>query len=396
MSQPFDPRKMLKQLAIPLLRDFFRQRSELLDLPWDELRASRRIDPIYDAWQRLPDAARREVHIGLRDIHGLADGKGLQVIAEAIRTHAPDRVWEFTSCGSRLNKALWFYLNFRELFDQVGLFAHADALSTGRYAIRRNSLPKHPIVVTPEITLALGNALRDYYWSQQLRGERCRVEHYTRSDGNEYFFAYLDDWPDAPLVFAENGKLEPLPARYAFSVLFVFCPQDGSLEFVAKGGRAIHYPLQRAFCQSVLGLDVGPADPLRPAYDLGVLLDPDFAFPTDPGDRIAQVRLAKIRLASQSEMPEVKSKEIEFGKRVGRRRSLELIQQDLDALGLTRAQAFVKQAALEFRFVPWSGGRPGQMTINITVPNTCDLKDKPEELQGAGGRCLKMWGILCA
>lgn len=392
----FDPRKILRQLSIPLLKEFFRRRGELQDLPWSELKARRGFLPICEAWQRLPEPARRDVHVKLRDVQELADDKGMKAVVEAIRAHYPDRLWEFNSCGNRANKALWFRLHFPDLFDQAVLFAQADALAAGRYFVRRNTLPKQRPVVTPEVATTLEAALREYYWSQEMRGERCRVEHYTRPDGNEYFFAYLDDWPDAPLAFTDDGELGPLSARYAFSVLFVFCPQDGSLELVAKGPQAIQYPLQRAFCRAVLGIDVEPADPLRPVYDLSVLLDPDFTFPTDPRDHVEQIRLKKIELGQLDANREVDARWVKFNRRIGPRRALEIVQEELACRGLKRADVYVKRASLEFRFLPWGDDRAGKMSVNITVPNTCDLKDKPEPMQAVCDRCFKAWGILCA
>lgn len=392
----FDPRKILRQLSIPLLKEFFRRRGELQDLPWSELKARSGFQVICEAWQRLPEAARRDVHVQLSDVLEVADNKGMKAIAEALRAHHPDRIWEFKSCGNRANKALWFRLHFPDLFDQAVLFAQADALSAGRYAVRRNTLPNQRPVVTPEVTTTLGTALREYYWSQEMRGEQCRVEHYTRPDGDEYFFAYLDDWPDAPLVFADDGKLEPLPARYALSVLFIFCPQDGALELVAKGPQAIQYPLQRAFCRSVLGIDVEPADPLRPVYDLNVLLDPDFAFPTDPSDHIAEVRLTRISVAPRNAVAGVTGGGLDFGPSLSRQQSLEKIQGLLALIEAPRDQATVTDAAIEFRFLPWGIDRAGRMTVNVTPPNRCDLKDKPEEMQVVVDRCFKTWGILCA
>ena len=37
MAKSFDPRKVLKQIANPLLREFFSRRGELLDVPWDQI-----------------------------------------------------------------------------------------------------------------------------------------------------------------------------------------------------------------------------------------------------------------------------------------------------------------------------------------------------------------------
>ena len=48
MAKPFDPRKVLKHIANPLLREFFTRRGELGDVPWDEL-TEHKIEPVFDA-----------------------------------------------------------------------------------------------------------------------------------------------------------------------------------------------------------------------------------------------------------------------------------------------------------------------------------------------------------
>ena len=76
----------------------------------------------------------------------------------------------------------------------------------------------------------------------------------------------------------------------------MFQPEDGTLELFARGGRAVHEPLQAAFCQAVLDVKAEPANPLRPAFTLDHLLDPNFPLVTDPGDRVAEAKIVRLRL----------------------------------------------------------------------------------------------------
>jgi len=385
---------MLKQSSIPLLRQFFTRRGELQDLPWEELKESRECDLIYHGWQALPDVQRRQVQTIFQDLWELADERGIRAFAEELKAHDPERSWEFTACHSRLNKVLWFYIHYPKLFETVALFVRADWLSTSRYAVRRNSLPKKSITVTPQIRESLASALRDYYWSHEMRGRYCHVEHHSRSGGNEYFFAYLDDWPDSQLVFEDNGAFESVSQRYAFSVLFVFCPQDGSLELVAQGSSDVHYPLQRAFSRSVFGIDVAPADPYRPAYDLNRVLEPDFTYPTDTTDRIAQIRLKRVRLMPIASSRCAASLEIRFTPQITRRQWLDVIHRQIAALGLTPSQVEVRQASFQLVFLNAGLGRTKTATFNVNLPSSCDLKTKPDEIREIGQRCLERWEIL--
>lgn len=394
MSRNFDPRALLKQSSIPLLRQFFHQRGELQELPWEELHEQRQFEIIYHAWQALPDAQRRQLHSIFQEIWELADERGIRALADELQIHAPDRAWEFTSCYSRLNKVLWFYLHFPEQFARVAMFVRADWMSTSRYAVRRNSLPKKPIHVTPQMRETLASELRDFYWPREMRGRHCHVEHYSRSGGNEYFFAYLDDYPDSRLVFEEDGAFDAVLQRYAFSVLFVFCPHDGSLELVTHGNKAVHYPLQRAFSRSIFGMEVAPADPLRSVYDLNRILDFDFNYPTDTADQIASVRLKRIRLVPSASSLSAASLDIRFKPMTARRQWLEVIHAQIAALGLSRTHVEVQQASFQLIFHNTGHGRTKTATFSVSLPSACDLKTKTDEIRDIGQRCLQRWGIL--
>ena len=83
MAKAFDPRKVLKQIANPLLRVFFERRGELTEIAWDQL-TEHKIEPVFEAWQALPERQRQEVQVILRDINELADHRGMAVLAEEI------------------------------------------------------------------------------------------------------------------------------------------------------------------------------------------------------------------------------------------------------------------------------------------------------------------------
>lgn len=396
MAKHLDPRTLLKQISIPLLQEFFQRQRMLQDLPWDALKERRQVAPICDAWQRLPEARRRHVQAVLQDLNELSDHRGMKVFAEEVTQTAPHRAWELIACRTRPNKAIWFYLNFPEQFEQAALLARADALSSSRYAVRRTGLPKVAIDVTPQLKRALETALSNHYWPNEMRGKHCHIEHHTRSGGEEYFFAYLDDWPDTRLVFTDDGDLCPTSDRYAFSVLFIYCPRDGSLEVVAKGGASVYHPLQQAFCRSVFDMPIEPADPLRPEYRLQHVLDPTFTYPTDSTDGIARVQLQRIRMVTNDNTFPVMTFDLEFRRSVTRSQWLEIIHHNLESHDLRASQVAVQRATFQLIFLKIGLARARTMSFTISVPSTCNLKAKPDEDREIGERCLSLWEMCHA
>ncbi len=180
---------------------------------------------------------------------------------------------------------------------------------------RWQGLPVENLTITEDVTKALQKALRRCYWPNQLRGRHRHVHHYPRHNGVDYFFAYLDNWPDTLLAFDADGEVEQHAERYAFSHVFAFDAQTGTLDLIAKGGRKIQQHLRQAFCSAVLGQDAGNSVPLRPAYRLDHLLTSGLTFATDPSDQIADVRLTRIRIAPRGMLKDVRYEEIGFSSR---------------------------------------------------------------------------------
>lgn len=393
MAQPFDLRKQLKLHDKCLLRQLFAKHGELLDFPWETLRP-RNVEPLVEQWDHIDESKRRDVQVILQDVNELADDRGQRILAEELSWRYPDKVAEFGQLNSLLDKALWAYLEALDAFDEAAIFARAEALRSGQFANRWNGLPAKTIQVTNDLKEALQEAVQSYYWTHELRGGVCRVHHYTRANGAEFFFAYLPDWPDKRLVFDPDGNLTAREETYTFTNVFIYVPSEGALELIAKGGKKVHFPLRRAFCKTVLGIEVDDAEPIRPSYQLNHLLDTGFAFVTEPEDRIAAVRLRRIRLVPTVSVPAVEYLEPKLLEGASHAEVMNAIQQLLNALGLNRSQVTVSQVGIQLEFLS-DGRRKGKtMTFNVTYPNTCDLKSKPDDVRAVGERCMKRWGIL--
>lgn len=388
MAKPFDPRKVLKHVANSLLREFFSRRGELAGVPWDDL-TEHRIDPIFEGWQALPERQKLEVQIILRDIHELADHRGLAVLAEEILWRCPERADEFKAQVSKADKAMWMYLHVPAAFDEAAMFARADALAAGRYWNRRNGLPKKQIAVDQAMREKLAQALTSFYGPTQMRGRHCHVVHYPRSGGSDYFFAYLDDYPDKRLVFDGDGDEPTVRAdRYAFENVFVYNGDEGSLEIYAPG--KVWEPLQVAFCKAVLGVDVPPVDPLRPSYRLDHLLQHNFSLATDPADRIEDARVTRLRILPLGSGGYV---EIKADPRSDRNDIYRKIDRWLRRENLPVESLRVGQATFSLRFIHNGTGRQPTLTFDVSVPHSSNLKSKPDEMRIIGERCLRMWEV---
>jgi hypothetical protein len=393
MSSTFDLRKALKQMSNVYLQQFFRERGELLDVPWDGLK-EHKIDPIVDAIQALPAGSRRKVQVLFKSFDRLSDSAGLKVLLEELRERYPKKVRHWAALNRRLNKVLWTYLHARDAFEEAVVFARADSLASTRFWNRWPCTPHDGIAITPKRIAALKKALRDYYRKKDLRGEHCEVHYHSRRNGAVYFFAYLPDWPDNFMVFNDEGELHSIDVPTAFTILFVYTPATGALEMIASGGKPVQQELRRLFCETVLGqTDVDPADPERPAYLLDHLLAPGFRFKTDAADGIADVHVTRLLV-----MPSVVGHDLD-GLLLRLRVDLPWPSalENLDALlasrDLTRSHVNVEDVRIRIQLMGDGERRGKLLTINVT-PRSCDLKSQDDDdLRVLGEKCLRAWGI---
>ena len=389
MAKQFDPRRVLKQVSNSMLQQFFTRHGVLKDLAWEDL-AETHIEPLFEAWQQMPEGQRVAVQLILQDVNELADDRGLRVLAEEVQNGAPERVDEWSVLESQRDKAMWVYLNLPEAFAEAAMFARADALAAGRYWVKRNSLPKQKPVADEGCRAALAQALSEYYWPTQLRGQHCLVEHYQRANGTDYFFAYLDDYPDRHLVFNESGEMVPRSDRYAFDNVFAYSPQDGTLELYAHGGGEVTTALQGLFCRTVLDTEIDPDDAAKAVYQLDQLKARSVRLPTDPADRIAEVRIRSLRLEVVGSPR--RRITLDADPRGERGDIHQMIERYLNSERLPLSALRVIHVRIGLTFMAEDGVRPKTLTFNVSL-NSCDLKSKTDDMRAVGERCLKLWEV---
>lgn len=389
----FDLKKQLTIHDRSLLQELLGQEPTMQDIDWGSI-PKNNIEAIATAWEGLEESRKRHFQVILQDVQHLADPKGLKVLIEELEWRHPGQMETFAQLKSPADKALWAFMYANDVFEAAVIFARAEALRNGQQANIWNSLPKQPIEITEEKLSVLEQQIRNYYWTREMRGDICKVHQYDRHDGSQYFFAYLPDWPDKRLCFDETEQLTPREEAYAFSNAFVFEPSLGTIELIAKGGRKVQNELRRAFCQSMLGVEVNDEDPVKPVYQLDHVLDQSFAFTTLLDERIASVHLRRVRLVPRVHVPELEQLEFRFRSTTDLTSIRTLLASQLHALGLGFDQVSVFQAAIQFQFMG-DGNRKGKtMMVNVSCPNTCDLKSKPDDQELIGRNCFVRWGIF--
>ena len=398
MSRPFDPIQILRSISHDLLRQLFQQHHGVPPVPWASF-SRRNPGPLLTAWNSMSAGDRSQMQLALHEIYLLATDDGLRALAQSVQCRHADRFAEFQQLENRFDQCLWAWLHAHEAFEEAALFARADELSSSRSWSRwqlPGAAPTAPVEVTEQQVEAFRLALQQLYWTRELRGQHCRVNYLQRHTGQHYFFAYLDNWPNQLLAFQNDGELETLAGRYAFHNVFAWDSQAHVLELAAGGGQRMQAQLPRLFCRAFLSKQIDAGWRIRPAYQLDHLLTDGLDLQTDPEDRISRVRLTRIRVAWRAVGRSVQYEEIGFR----RTTPLAEAQRELRGRLLERAGGThclqVKSVGFQVYLRGGGGARDRSFSFHVNAPNTCNLKEKTDDIRAIGERCLKLWGIARA
>lgn len=387
MVQQFNPKRVLRQISNPLLKEFFERQGHPLDVDWDRL-TNTQVDDIFDAWQRLPDDQRKAVEIAFHDVHEMADEDGTRVIIEEGQHHGEDLAPLLEPMESRYDKAIWTFMNRPQVWDAAVRFAKADSLSGGRSWIKRGKVPQVEPKIDDESILALQEAMSGFHRDRQARGHHCKVEYLPRGSDHHYYFVYLSNYADTYINFDDAGHFQRTAERRAFEVVFAYDRASGTLEMYAKGGKKVIEPLQQLFCTIILGEPLSPEEPGTYPFQLNGLMERTFTFPTDPEDGVEEVSVRGMRLSILGRLRGRIT--LEPDPNDGRERIYEMLEDDLNRRRLPKSILHVTKATLNFRLNGNGHGR--SLTFDIT-PSGSNLKSKREVQRLLGEKYLKRWEI---
>ena len=390
MSRPYAPKSVLRHLPFDLLRTFLDHERIDLGVDWDGLPdgESAAVSAVYTAWTEAGPEPRRRVELMLRRVHDLATPFGTRALIGECQFRGDDPTAELDAVDGHHGKALWVLMNHPPAFHAAHLFETANSFP-GRYWATRTGLPVGPADLSPDRVQELKRAIADYYRREEGRGHRCTLEAYPRPDGL-HLFAYLDDYTETYVGHDDRGSLRRSPQRPAFEVVFVHDPVTGMLDLYARGGKPVKRVMTDLFCRHLLGVDAPEDVPDGPAYDLSGLLDPHRPFPTDPADGVTDVIVRRLRVGVPFTQRRVT---LESDPRAGPKDIHVMVADHFPPARFPRDRLTVTQATLCLVLAPADGGKDRALTFDMSCPDRCTLKNRPDDDRALGEKYLSRWGL---
>jgi len=386
IMRQYSAKTFLRNTPNELLQQYFQRAGVDLNLEWRRLYETDIIH-IFAALERQPEAVRSASDRDFRLINELACQRGVHSILHQAAFSSGDWSDRFAAMGGHYERAMWTFLHEPMVFGIAGTFHEMDR----RSAWRRRFVGQRLEVRTDEKASAIFKKKLQLFFRHQGRGRFCHIDYYVRLEPERHcFFAYPEDYADTELGFDDAGHLLQRSRRPAFEMIFVYRPEEGVLELSGRGRKEQIEQLMRIFATTILNLVDLPADNGCVPFDLEVLKDRTFPFPTDPADRVAAVNLRSLRF----ELPPPGGRRIIVAANsngCGPRTLHDLVDAAIDKARLPLTQLQVSQARLQLVFAPTDDQRPRTLTFEVTYPDRCTLRDDP--CDQVAKKYLRRWGI---
>ena len=375
--QQFAMRQFFRDAPINLLERYFKGNGWLTDFDFSGFQAGN-VEPLYRAWEALPDEARAQSEETFREIDALACEGGIKAILDDAEFWGKreELLAVVSALDSWHERSFTIFLDHPQYWKVATAFFHADTIGK-RYWRKCKNLPAKPAKVEDANRVAALEAnLVHYFTTQEGRGKKCKVEVYRRGT-LEYFFAYPEDHPRKPLMW-KGRELKPQLETPAFEIIFVFDAEQGSLDIYIDGDRRIVPELQKIFAGIMLDFVLTGSDKDARIYDLEPLKSPDIQFHFSPESGILGVAVKKLRLSLQTRP--VQRIILEATPTPENPRA---VYDMLDKLEKSYPKAAMKvtQVGIVVTFAGKDGGRPTTRSFDLGWPNSCSLaRDEKGEI----------------
>lgn len=382
-----DPRDFAQHIRGELLTEYLKKRHHV-DFPLPSKEDESReecADRFMEFLKAQDEKTRDQVFMEFEYINSLSSDNHITALCAHFPNIQREKLIE-QRAENNDERALLAYINYADEFDDY--YSRANIESS---AVKELTLPKSvPLSeITDEKVQAFEPKVQGVY-RQSYKGEQCKIKIF-RDDKSIILRAYLEDLPTRDTAFIKGKLDEKRTRKPVFDAIFIYKPELNLLGVRAIGGKGMVSELQRLFCEYLLGIKNINTEEQR--YKIPPLKDVmALNLVADATDGIDRVYLKSIRLKDKGVPHKIY---IDVGGRA-QYAGTETIQQILKELTLDQNSAWEPESikiTVVFRQYGEKGRRK-QVSVTITPPNTCDLKNRPQD--DVVRKLLKDWGLHIA
>lgn len=343
--------------------------------------ADRFIDFIY----KQPEDLRNKVFMELEYVNSLSSENHISALCSS--SPDIDRENEIEKRAQTYDeRALLAFTHHQKDFDDY--YSRANIQELG---VKELTLPKVVDVseINTEVNIQAFETKVQNVYRKALKGEKCKIKAFQDND-KLILRAYLEDLPTRDTVFDGKQLDEKHIRKPVFDVVFVYKPDLNMLGVRALGGKPVISELQKLFCSHFLGITNINTEEKR--YTLTSIKDlANLNLTANASYGVERSYLKSIRLVHQGVPHKLY---IDVGGK-NQYSGTDAVQDILKELKLDTSNGWEPESIkITIVFKQVGRGRRKQVSVTITPPNTCDLKNRPQD--DVVRKLLKDWGIYVA
>lgn len=367
-----------------LLRSYFSRRGVLAHLNVEGVRRRAAARMVTAAIAELPAPDREIVESDFREMFFIARRAGTSALCDVVGVRGlAAEADHLATMENDFARTMQLFLDHAgdPLFGELLHYAQCRSLGAGRLH-RRSGLPCVEPSVDTDALASLADGLRQHF-GKQRRGARFEVQHSPRMNPERHWFlAFGEDHRQTEMEFTEEG-LTSLDRRPAFEVAYVWSPGEGLLEVSGPGDRRDCDQLIDIFRSAILpGVTArGNSRPIA----ISSVLDPSFAYATDPKDGIRSIEPVKFRFTEGHRSGATLDVQRGLGENLHTFVSRVVNVDALKTSGLSLYSATMRTS--------WrpEAKRGKTTTFTLTMPDATNLTDDPRHQVIRG--YLRRWGL---
>lgn len=368
-------------VSSPLLQGYAKKHGVNWRLKTKEETSEEYVDALIESLGKEPIEKQASFNTDLEDIDSISTTKGCECLLAKARDEDEsfdEKVYDELS--NMKERALYFYLHYNELFDQVLELYDLEA----KQGWRGRKTAALPIESVHGNLQDLVNALKSFY-GKESRGKNLKIKPVVKVDRVTYV-AYIEDILTNDLTFNGDKLESETPRRPVFMAYFRYRPVEGILEVKGEGGKEHVTSLQHLFIKHFLKTD--PMKHLKPIrYNFEKIRDlKTLEFPVTTQDRIDSVTLKGLHIVHNEKTVNLSIDIASDPNRQG----VGPMRERLQKMNIDLAEYEVRKFKIQVIFKQGKGRRE-RVTVAVTYPDVCDLKDR--EIDNTVRKLLKKWDL---
>lgn len=388
MSVPSDdPIGFLMKISPPMLIEYGKHHNVTLDLAGDLETGEKCARLVMSQIEKESETAQGEFVTDFDDIDAMAKEEVCNRLAnELLAKHTPLNEKTVEMFQNWTQWSMYFYVNHYELFYQT----FDDCALDMKQGWKGRMTVSVPFDTFKKNLNDFKKALKQFY-SKEYKGKKVNVWWRDKQD-RVIFTAHVQGNFRVEKEFEQGSEdlKNQKPWKPVFPINFLYRPDEGILEVKAKGGKARVRELQHLFIEHFLKADPSKLEDMsrfdfEKAQNLAAL-----TFPVTIQDGVENVLLKGVKM-KHIETGMMLSLDVDQNVGIG----VEPMVAALAARNIPEEamkEFEVEQYRVRVLFNPPLKGRQRSVTVTITNPDGCNLKQRDVDM--VVYNLLKRWGLI--